>query len=100
MTDKLEEASRRGERAKALLTDPLIKEAFDHIEGELWRHFKAAAPDDEKALSHIKQMQYMHSKYVEFLGRAVTSGRLAKLEIEQQKRTLKERVRDTFRRKE
>lgn len=91
MTDKLQRDIQRGERAKRLLSDDLITEARAHIEAELWRLFKDTLPSDDAALKHIKAMQYFHGKYVAFFESAVTNGKLAAINLEAKKKTLKER---------
>jgi hypothetical protein len=84
--------AQRGYRAQELLNDPLIVEAKAHIEAELWRLFRSAVPSDAESLAFIKSMQYMHDKYFAFLTNAVNDGKLAQVEIERRKKTLKERV--------
>jgi hypothetical protein len=91
--DKLEQESRRGHRAEAVLGDDLFAEAKEHIEQELFRLFKTVPPTDVDALQQIKSMQYMHDKYIAFLRKAVRDGKLARMEIEERKkRGLIERV--------
>lgn len=82
----------RGLRAKQILEDDLMTEACAHIESELWRVFKEAKPNDAEALMHIRQMQYMHTKYQEFLRAAVANGRVAQINLDAKKKTLKQRV--------
>jgi hypothetical protein len=67
VTDKLQTAIDRGHRAKNILNDELFTECL---------------PDDERALRHIKAMQYFHTKYRAFLQRAVNDGKMAQLEVE------------------
>ncbi len=90
--DKLQKDFDRGERAKRLLADDMVKEARDHIDAELWRMFRETAPQDVKTLEFVKAMQYMHVKYFAWFERAVTDGKLAAINIEARKKTLKERV--------
>ena len=92
MTDKLQNAIQRGERAKRLLADDLIAEAKNHIEAELWRLFKETTPQDTKTLEFTKAMQYFHAKYFAFFERVVTDGKIAQINLEAKKKTLKERV--------
>jgi hypothetical protein len=82
VTDKLQTAIDRGHRAKNILNDELFKEADAHIESEIFRKFAECLPDDERALKHIKAMQYFHAKYRAFLQRAVNDGKMAQLEVE------------------
>lgn len=73
------------------MNDPIMLEAAAHIDAELWRLFKNAAPTDSQALSEIKAMEYMHGKYQSFLKLCIQDGKLARMEIERKKKTLKER---------
>ena len=92
MTDKLAQEIDRGERAKRLLSDDLITEAKEHIEAELWRMFKEVPPQDADTLAFVKGMQYFHGKYFSFFTKAVTDGKLAQINAETRKKTLRERV--------
>lgn len=92
MSDKLQNAIQRGDRAKRLLADDLIAEAKSHIEAELWRLFKTTSPAEKDALAHIKAMQYFHEKYFAFFERVVIDGKIAQINLEAKKKTLKERV--------
>lgn len=78
---------RRGERAKSLLADPLMKEAAEHIEAECWRVFKSLANDDVQGMAEVKRMQYANAKYLAFLKDAMTDGEQAKLDVEFKKKT-------------
>lgn len=91
MKSKLDQDIERGIRANAIMTDPVMAEAREHIEAELWRLFKSAVPTDFEALSQIKSMQYMHAKYEAFLKTCINDGKLATLEVERKKKSLKER---------
>jgi hypothetical protein len=92
MTDKLQRDIERGEQAKRLLADPLIAEAREHAEAELWRLFKETTPQDKETLAHIKGMQYFHAKYFAFFQQAITNGKLAAINLESKKRPLRERL--------
>jgi hypothetical protein len=89
--DELERRVKRGNRAIELLNDPLMSEAREHIDQELWRLFKASAPTDTEALSQIKAMEYMHGKYLGFLKLCIQDGKMATMDIERRKKTLRER---------
>jgi hypothetical protein len=93
MTDKNQTAIDRAERAKRLLSDEILIEAREHIEAELWRMFKEAGPKDNETLSFVKAMHYFHIKYNAFLDKAVTDGKMARLNIESKKKPLRERFR-------
>lgn len=88
----LEKDIARGLRAKQILEDDLMVEAAAHIEAELWRVFKEAKPNDSETLMHIRQMQYMHTKYQEFLRAAMANGKVAQINLEARKKSLKQRV--------
>lgn len=88
----LEKDISRGLRAKQILEDDLMVEAADHIEKELWRVFNETNPNDAEGLMHVRQMKYMHAKYQEFLRAAVANGRLAQINLEAKKKSLKQRV--------
>lgn len=90
--DKLERAIQRGQEADRLLREPLIQEARDHIEAELWRLFKETSPQDEQTLTHIKSMQYFHQKYWAFFNRVVADGKVAQINLEAKKKGLKQRI--------
>ena len=90
--DKTEESIRRGHKAKQILDDDLVKEAHEHIESELWRLFKETSPSDKDALEHIKAMQYFHVKYWAYFNRVMTDGKIAQINLEAKKKTMKERI--------
>lgn len=92
MTDKLAKDIQRAQKADQIMGDPLMIEAREHIEAELWRLFKSAVPTDFEALSQIKSMQYMHGKYEAFLKACINDGKLARIEIERKKKPLRERL--------
>lgn len=92
MTDRLEKDIQRGQRAANLLADDLVREAKDHIEAELWRKFKELKPSEVEGLALVKGMQYLHGKYFEFFQQAVTNGRIAEINLEAKKKSLRERV--------
>lgn len=90
--DKTQQAIERGHKAKNLLEDDLVKEANEHIEAELWRLFKETKPSDKDALEEIKAMQYFHVKYWAYLQRVLTDGKIAQINLEAKKKSLKERI--------
>jgi hypothetical protein len=90
--DKTEVEIQRGHRAQNLLKDDLWKEACDHVEAELFRLFKEVSPQDSDSLKHIKAMQYFHAKYQAFFMKCVTDGKIAQINLEAKKKSLKERV--------
>ena len=92
MTDRLEKDIQRGQRAANLLADDLMVEAKAHIEAELWRKFQELAPSAKTELEFVKAMQYFHGKYFAFLQQAIVSGKLAQINLEAKKKSLRERV--------
>lgn len=90
--DKLQTAIDRGHRAKNILDDALFAEAAAHIDAECFRLFKAAHPTDAESLKQVAGIQYLHTKYMAFLRAAVQDGKMAQLEVERKKKTLRERV--------
>lgn len=84
MSDKLQHAITRGQRAKNIIDDSLFAEASDHIDAECFRLFKATHPTDAEALGQIAGIQYLHSKYKAFLKAAVTDGKMAQLQVERE----------------
>jgi hypothetical protein len=90
--DKLEARVSRETKALALMNDPVMKEAREHIDAELYRLFKETKPTDFEALSQISGMQYMHTKYLAFLNQCLTDGKMARIEIEHKKKSLKDRI--------
>lgn len=92
MKDKLQSDIDRAQRAEQIMSDSVMVEAREHIESELWRLFKAAVPTDFEALSQIKSMQYMHQKYESFLKTCIQDGKLARIEIERRKKSMRERI--------
>ena len=91
MKSKLDIDIERAQRAETIMNDPVMVEAREHIESELWRLFKSAVPTDFEALSQIKSMQYMHAKYEAFLKTCISDGKMARIEIERKKKSLRER---------
>lgn len=90
--DKLENDIRRGIAADQLLKNELVQEANAHIESELWRMFKDVSPSDSQSLEFIKSMQYFHGKYWAFFQQVVTNGKIAQINLEAKKKSLKQRI--------
>jgi hypothetical protein len=91
VSDKLEKDIQRGLRAANLLNDDLIKEAFEHIEAELWRQFKDLPPSATKDVEFVKGMQYLSVKFRAFFEQAVVNGKLASINLEAKKKGIRER---------
>jgi len=88
----LEKQISRGIRAKQILDDELMVEAKQLIDAKLADQFKKCAPNDAEALMHVRQMQYMHEKYWEVLTAVITNGKVAQINLEAKKKTLRQRV--------
>lgn len=82
----------RGLRAQQLAENPLMIEAREHIDAELWRLFRECGPQDTDKLAFIKGMHYIHAKYNAFLTNAISNGKIAQLNVESRKKSLRERV--------
>jgi hypothetical protein len=80
MTD--DEKLQRAARARAIMEDPIMLEAKEHIDAECFRLFKSLAPTDIDQLQQVKAMQYMHDKYRIFLSSVLDDGKIAKLNLE------------------
>lgn len=91
MSDQQKEIN-RGIHAKQLLENDLFTEAKQHMEAEFWRLFRELKPSDVEGLQFVKQMQYIHAKYQAFFAKAVTDGKMAELQVESRKKSLRERV--------
>lgn len=89
--DKLKSDVQRGQRASNIVNDELMTEATKHIDAEIYRMFLAVHPSDKDGLAFVRGMQYFHQKYQAFLKKAIEDGKMATLEIERRKKTLKER---------
>ena len=90
--DKTETRISRGAKADSLMADPVMVEARAHIDAELWRLFKSTSPTDTDTLTQVRGMQYMHEKYLSFLRSAIQDGKLAALDLERKKKSMKERL--------
>ena len=88
----LDKEIQRGHRAKQILDDDLVKDARNHIEAELWRLFKETSPQETKTLEFLKAMQYYHSKYFAYFEKAITDGKIAQINLESKKKTIRERI--------
>lgn len=80
-----EERVIRGNRAKAILEDPLMLEAAAHFDAEMLRLLKQTVPGDTAALAELVGLQQFHGKYQAFLQRVVKDGKIAQDEIDRVK---------------
>jgi hypothetical protein len=92
-----DERINRSNRAQAIMADPIMVEAAEHIEAECWRLFKTLPPTDSEGLAQIKAIQYMHAKYQAFLKAALDDGKIARVEVEQKRLGLKDRLKGLVR---
>ena len=92
MSDKLEKDIQRGQRAANLLADDLVTEAREHIDATIWQMFRDTPPENKDRLAYLAGMAYFHKKYLEFFQAAVTNGKLASINLEAKKKSLRERV--------
>ena len=81
---------RRGEEARQLLNNPLLKEAYEVIEARLVDQLSLAENSKERA-EHVRYLLIAHRKYFGYLQQVVTTGTMAALEIER-KASLAERM--------
>ena len=88
----LDKEIQRGHRAKQLLEDDLMQEARKVIDDRIIEQFKKCAPNDSEGLMHVRQMQYVHEKYWEVLTAAVTNGKVAQINLEAKKKSLRQKV--------
>jgi hypothetical protein len=88
----LEEDIRRGHKAEELLKHELMVEAREHMEKLLWQMFRDTPPESKDRLAYVSAMSYFHKKYAEFFQQAITNGKLAQINLEAKKKSLKERV--------
>lgn len=88
----MEREIQRGHRAKQLLEDDLMIEARQLIDAKLADQFRKCAPNDSDGLMHVRQMQYIHEKYWEVLTAVISNGKVAQINLEAKKKTLRQRV--------
>jgi hypothetical protein len=83
MTDdsKLHAATNRAMRAKALLGDELLIEAFNVIEADLVERWKASNPRDTDGRERVWNALQAVGKVKEFLHYAVANGAIATREL-------------------
>jgi hypothetical protein len=88
----MEKEIQRGHRAKQLLEDDLMIEARQLIDAKLADQFRKCAPNDSDGLMHVRQMQYIHDKYWEVLTAVISNGKVAQINLEAKKKSLRQRV--------
>lgn len=80
--DKLAAATARANRAKALLDDPLLVEAFEALEREYIAAWRATQVRDNDARERLWQAVNVASKVRDHLKLAVSNGAVAQREID------------------
>lgn len=89
---RLLEQQTRGDQAKALLRNPLIKEAFEKIESEILDAWKESRADEEKQRNNAYLMHRLFKNFENHFTQMVLKGDAAKkdlLRIKDPKRYLK-----------
>jgi hypothetical protein len=74
----------RGDRAKVLLSDPLIQEAFIKLKGDLLHSFNSSNLDDEKGRLNAWQQGQLLDKLEKNFNSIVKTGENAKLTLFEQ----------------
>jgi hypothetical protein len=78
---KLETAINRGERARQLLDDPLLQEAFVKLEADYIAAWRTTRALDNAAREKLWQAVNIIGKVRDHLGRALADGKVAKAEL-------------------
>lgn len=90
MTD-LDKEVERANDALRIMQNELVKEAFETMDKEIYRQFKAVAPTDSEALMQVRTMQYMREKFEQFFVGVMQNGKVAQMEIDRKKKSLRQR---------
>jgi hypothetical protein len=80
--DKLQRDAARGLRAKALLEDELVVEAFTKLEAEYLAAWKSSDPDDAAGRERVWIAVNLLGKVRDHLGRFVADGKLAERQLQ------------------
>ncbi len=80
--NKLEKERVIGDRAKRLLDDDLIQDAFTSIENNLLQQFKSGSHNDVQGLVHLKMLYTNFLAFKSIFENAVVTGEMAKKELE------------------
>lgn len=86
MTDPLEEARRRGERARAILEDEVFTGAFATLEADWQRGWRQSGVADAEAREHLYRMLTALDAVRSEIQRVMADGMLAAEEVEARKR--------------
>lgn len=83
MTDagKLHQQQDRGQRAKRILDDELVKEALDKIEAGILEAFKSSAIGDDTARRHAREAHGILQNFRDQLGQVMATGEFAMKEL-------------------
>lgn len=76
-----DERARRGQQAARLLSDPLLKEAFDVIDAEIVREWRAAPVRDADGRERLFLMAKLLEKLRSHFDSVISDGKLAEAEI-------------------
>ena len=85
----------RAERAKQILEDPMVVEAFDAIETSCLEGFKASGPDQVAFREDCHKIFLAIGMFKDIFKKHLDTGKMANsrlLEINEQKKTIKERM--------
>lgn len=91
MTDNLEQDVARGHRAKALLSDSLLTEAFDTLRAEYLKAWEATRYNDTDGRERLWQAIQIVGKVRAQLNSYVNDGTLAQVEIDRASYGLRDR---------
>jgi hypothetical protein len=92
--DPLEDAIRRGNAAERLFNDPLLVEAFQLVSADLTGRWATSDPADTAGRERLYLELQVVAKVRENLRAVVTTGKMAKAEL--QRRTLLQKARDAL----
>jgi len=76
----------KADRAKRLLNDPELKQAFQDVEDAIIRTWKESSQEDVAGHTYLKQALHILSSVTANLERAVSDGKLKAFRIEQEEK--------------
>jgi signal transduction protein with GAF and PtsI domain len=82
----LRRAMERGAKAKAILDDAFVKEAFAVIEGHIFSKFKDAPIRDEEGVLKAKQLFHAATLFRRVFEDAIRNGQAAENALEQKRK--------------
>lgn len=83
MIDKLQEEANRAVRAKSLMDDPLLKEAFDRLDAEYVKAWRETNARDDDARQRLWQAVNLVGKVRDHLAIVLANGKLAQAQIDE-----------------